>query len=622
MSWTDVASVLFLLILIAWAAIRLRPIPDRRARIFFGFFVILLLSSAATHLVNVHGLMPSLNWFGECVEDLLLPAFLIGFLYLWALRERDVQRQREESLRESARRFRELAEMLPEIVFELDTQGKVVFANHTAFERTGFTPADLERGFTPFDFLVPEDHARAREHIRLSMAGRKTEGTEYTAVTRTGKRFPVLVVSRPLHRDGSLEGLRGIVVDLTNVKQAQDKLLHVRKLEAVGTLAAGIAHDFNNIIQGISGNVELLSYGSLDEKQRMIVERIGNGCDRAAGLVSRLLSFSRREPLRLRPIDVNEEIRNFLNSTQLLLPPAITVRTDLAPGLWTVKADTLQWERVLFHLSKNAAEAMKGTGTIRIQTENWTPAPKDRRTAEDGADLYVRIHVSDTGPGIAPELAGQIFDPFVTTKEGGTGAGLGLAVVHGIVRSHGGRIDCTSSPGAGTTFTVVLPAFPDRLLKVRAFRAISLPGNKLHDPPHLEVRQTEAARAHRFRQRTGVGEGIDPGEVGVHHQRAQPRGAHPLGLPERLLEGIPLLHADVGPPVGEQDEERRAAGIAPFLPRHRLQGLRQRQRQGRLPPVGSDWSLRWASSTLVVKGRTFFASVPRKAIIPTRSRFW
>jgi signal transduction histidine kinase len=103
---------------------------------------------------------------------------------------------------------------------------------------------------------------------------------------------------------------------------------------------------------------------------------------------------------------------------------------------------------------------MKGSGTIRVHTENWTPAQKDRRETGSGADHYVRINVSDTGPGIPPELAGQIFDPFVTTKEGGTGSGLGLAVVHGIVRSHGGRIDCSSSPGAGTTFTVLLPALP------------------------------------------------------------------------------------------------------------------------------------------------------------------
>jgi CheY-like chemotaxis protein len=231
-------------------------------------------------------------------------------------------------------------------------------------------------------------------------------------------------------------------------------------MEAVGQLTGGIAHDFNNMLAVVLGSLDLLGrrLGTGDARARRYVDAATDGARRAAALTQRLLAFSRRQPLRPEPIDVNRLVGGMSDLLRGSLGGGIQLETVLAGGLWPVNADPNQLENIILNLGINARDAMDGTGRLTIETAN---AHLDDRyvAAEIGvaAGQYVLIAVTDAGVGMTPEVIAKAFDPFFTTKSVGKGTGLGLSQVYGFVKQSGGHVKIYSEVGVGTTVKLYLP---------------------------------------------------------------------------------------------------------------------------------------------------------------------
>jgi PAS domain S-box-containing protein len=248
--------------------------------------------------------------------------------------------------------------------------------------------------------------------------------------------------------------------------ELEQRLLQLQKLEAVGRLASGVAHDFNNQLTIIKGCGQFLLAGlGSDDPLRSDAERINATVDRGAQLVRQLLAFSSEQPAELQTLNVNQLIAETLPMLRLLLGEQITLETRAAPGVWPVRADPVQIERVILNLVINAKDAMPETtdgrhgGVVTIETANVEPDTVFPSLAE-GPPLpgdYVMVAVNDNGCGMSAEVCERVFEPYFTTKPFGKGTGLGLSTAFGVVKQHGGYITCVSEPGEGTTFRFFLP---------------------------------------------------------------------------------------------------------------------------------------------------------------------
>jgi len=258
-----------------------------------------------------------------------------------------------------------------------------------------------------------------------------------------------------------------VIRDITEDKRAgkekiqlETQLKQAQKMESIGTLAGGIAHDFNNIMAIILGNTEL----ALDDVPKWnsahsSLEEIKKASLRAKNIVKQLLSFSRKTDQKLQPIQITSVIKDALKFLRSTIPTTINIHRDIQTTEETILADPTQINQIIMNLCINASQAMEQTGGDL----NVTVAKVilDNNSAKDYPDLksgdHVKIMISDTGPGIDPEIIGQIFDPYFTTKEVSKGSGMGLSIVHGIVKSHSGTIAVDSSQGKGTKFIIFFP---------------------------------------------------------------------------------------------------------------------------------------------------------------------
>ena len=369
----------------------------------------------------------------------------------------------EEALRASQERFRELAELLPETIFEMDTSGKLTFVNRNAFIHFGYSQEDFERGVNGFEMISPEDRARVHESARRIMNGEMIGLNEYKALRKDGSTFPAILHSAAKVQDGKPVGFRGIVIDITETKKLEAQLRQAHKMEAVGTLAGGIAHDFNNLLQAVQGYAELLLLKKTegDEGYRQLQE-INRAAKRGGELTRQLLTFSRKVESRLQPVDLNRVVDDVRQLLERTIPKMISIELHLMGNLHRVNADASQVEQVLMNLAVNARDAMPDGGTLTIETKNIL---LDEECHLSRPELipgkYVLLSVTDKGQGMDKTTLEHIFDPFYTTKEVGKGTGLGLAMVYGIVKNHQGHISCSSKPGEGTAFEICLPASED-----------------------------------------------------------------------------------------------------------------------------------------------------------------
>ena len=253
--------------------------------------------------------------------------------------------------------------------------------------------------------------------------------------------------------------LRG---EINERERAQSELLHANKIEAVGQLTSGIAHDFNNLLTAILGNLTVARRRAQDEKTIKALDTAIRAGRRGAKLVGDLLAFSRRQRLELQPIDVNEVLGGARDLLDRALGAMVKVEIVPVAGLWKAVADPGQLELAMLNLAINARDAMPTGGTVTVTTANV--AAGDPRLPEDLAGDFVMVAVSDTGTGMSEEVRAKVFEPFFTTKGIGKGSGLGLSMVYGLVSQCHGGIKIDSSPGHGTTVTLLFPRATDEMV--------------------------------------------------------------------------------------------------------------------------------------------------------------
>jgi polar amino acid transport system substrate-binding protein len=263
--------------------------------------------------------------------------------------------------------------------------------------------------------------------------------------------------------------------DISDRKKLEAQLLQAQKMEAIGTLAGGIAHDFNNILTAIMG------YGSLlklrldqDSTAKNYMDDILAASKRAANLTRSLLAFSRKQIIISRPVDLNEIVKRFEKFIIRVIGEDIELREILTEEDLVVMVDSGQIEQVLMNLATNARDAMPGGGILTVKTEHiHVSEGNEELTITPGE--YAVISVSDTGAGMSEETKRRIFEPFFTTKELGKGTGLGMSIVYGIIKQHGGEINVYSEPGKGTTFNIYLRLVGPNVESVLAPQSAAIP---------------------------------------------------------------------------------------------------------------------------------------------------
>lgn len=251
-----------------------------------------------------------------------------------------------------------------------------------------------------------------------------------------------------------------IVRDITERKRLESQLVHAQRLEAVGQLAGGVAHDFNNLLTQILGYGDILRAKVADSRPLQAdVDRILRSAERAADLTKSLLAFSRRQVIKIRPVDLNGVIIQMEDLLRRLAGKGVSLEMDLAPHGLSVMADTGQLEQVLINLVTNARDAMPEGGAVTVRTGQTELGDEFRRAHGYGSPgTFALLSVSDTGTGMDERTITNIFEPFFTTKEVGSGTGLGLSLVYGVVKQHNGYITVKSDVGKGTEFSLYLPA--------------------------------------------------------------------------------------------------------------------------------------------------------------------
>ena len=374
-----------------------------------------------------------------------------------------------EALQQGEEKYRQLSDSLPQIVFETDEKGNLTFINRMAFDILGYTKEDFEKGLNALQMLIPEDHDRALKNIQRVLKGEKLGGTEYTALTKDGRRYPAMVYSTPIISEGKSVGMRGIVTDLTEVKRTQkalleseEKLARSNKMEAMGLMAGGVAHDLNNILSGIVSYPELLLLDlPEDSPLRNPIKTIQESGMRAADVVEDLLTIARGVATGNEVLNLNTIVEEYINSAEHQklekTHPLSTFKTDLDSELLNITGSASHVKKILMNLTVNASEAIEGSGTVTISTTNqYLDEPlkgyEDVRIGE-----YVLLSISDDGSGISPQDLDKIFEPFYTKKVmGRSGTGLGLAVVWNSMQDHNGYINVRSSE-KGTVFELYFP---------------------------------------------------------------------------------------------------------------------------------------------------------------------
>ena len=392
-------------------------------------------------------------------------------------------KQVKGALLKSEEQFRELAELLPETVFEMDLTGRLVFVNKKAFDTFGYTARDMKEGLNCFNMLVPEHRERAKENIRKIINGEKIGISEYTALRKDKSTFICMLHSAVINHKGKPSGLRSFIIDISEKKRLENRIFQTQRMESVGTLAGGIAHDFNNILMGIQGNISLLEFdidsGKLNKensagKIRSINHLIKNG----SNLTRQILGFAREGQIDIKPVDLNKLIKHH-NIMFGRTRKALTIVENFEDNLMAADIDKNQIEQVLLNIYINAYQAMQESKKIYVQTKNIVLDEDFDKTCQTKPGKYIKISITDTGHGIDKKIISRIFEPFFTTKKiGARGTGLGLATSYGIVRNHGGFIKVYSEKGLGATFSIFLPASRQKAFEPPDMPARLMKGNE------------------------------------------------------------------------------------------------------------------------------------------------
>jgi PAS domain S-box-containing protein len=367
------------------------------------------------------------------------------------------RRRAEQALRKSEEKYKNLVENIKEVIYTIDDSGIVTYISPAIKTILDYDSSEIiGRSFT--EFIYSEDLLRQKERFERVLSG-PIGPDEYRLLSKSGEIRWVQTSSMPILEKNQTVGLQGVLSDITESKRLQSQLQQARKMESFGTLAGGIAHDFNNFLGIIIGNTEL----AMDDVPKwnpayLNLEEILESSLRARDVVRQLLSFARRTQLEKKPVNIGKIMQESLKLLRSSIPTSIEIRQIIPKDIDTILANSTQLNQILINLSTNAHHAMPNGGILEVSLEN---VELDKNSAAQHPDLnpgrYVNLKVSDTGHGISSMEIDRIFDPYFTTKQVGKGTGMGLSVVHGIIRGHEGAISVKSKYGQGTTFSILFP---------------------------------------------------------------------------------------------------------------------------------------------------------------------
>jgi two-component system, NtrC family, sensor kinase len=433
-----------------------------------------------------------------------------------AIKQDITERKREQAaLVESERRFQELADLLPQPVFECDTSGIITYTNRLGYELFGYTKEELDNGVSSLQLYVPEDRERVRQNIEFRLKDIPFESHEYTALKKDGTMFPILIYTTRIVREGKPVGIRGIVLDITERRQIEEKMHQLNqtleqrveertrelekthrqmilqeKLASIGQLAAGLAHELNNPINFVRMNFASLQE-DIDDLQdilgdyREIVRKIDEGSDPGEDL--------RRLQMKEKDLSVDSllaDIPNIFSESK----HGFDRVTTIIESMRNFSFRHAENEMVSFNINKGIRDTLviarneyRYVADVKSVLEDLPPVPcnpeqinqvflnliingahaiaSQQRSSKGKIVIHtwhdersVYCSIADDGPGISPEVMRHIFEPFFTTKEPGKGTGLGLSISYDIiVQKHGGKLDVHCPPEGGTVFTVELP---------------------------------------------------------------------------------------------------------------------------------------------------------------------
>jgi len=423
-------------------------------------------SSAYYHQLSV--------WLGGSFEHQMIPGWLIvsflitvGVAILLVFFNRMLKSQvikKTNDLKNSEKHYRELVENAGTIILRWDTDGRIIFVNQFGLNLFGH-PHDEIIGTDILDFISPKTQftrnnlMKMVENICITPEKFSLVETEHL-IDRT-KKIHIQWCNKPItDNDGNLKEILSVGTDITQRKHLEKHLMNAQKMEAIGTLAGGIAHDFNNILTVIMGNTELAYVNQKNAREIAgNLDKILGATHRAKELTGQILAFSRESNPEKKPVNLSDITTEVLNMIRSTLPSTIKINSTVSSKK-SILANPIQIHQVILNLCTNAFHAMEETGgelAVNIQEISFDSDILYPDGIHIPAGDYLILQISDTGPGIAPEIITKIFEPYFTTKEKGKGTGMGLAVVHGIIQDHKGYIRVKSEQNKGTDFLIYLP---------------------------------------------------------------------------------------------------------------------------------------------------------------------